>query len=61
MGKTLTHPFLGDREFNDEHAARLLAMSNNGGWKLKEYAARSNDVKTKAGKEAPKVEDKSSE
>lgn len=37
--KTLTHPILGDRKFKDVEAQRLLAMPNNGGWKLKETKA----------------------
>ena len=33
---TLNCPTLGDREFEVSHAERLLAMPNNGGWKLPE-------------------------
>jgi hypothetical protein len=28
----LKHKKLGTREFEDEHAARLLKIPNNGGW-----------------------------
>ena len=31
---TLNCPALGDRQFEVSHAERLLAMPNNGGWKL---------------------------
>ena len=31
----LSHPILGERSFEEEHANRLLAMDNNGGWSLK--------------------------
>ena len=31
---TLTHPVIGDRELGIDHAERLLAMVNNGGWEL---------------------------
>ena len=31
----LTHPILGDREFELDHAERILAMENNGGWTKK--------------------------
>ena len=33
---TLNCPALGDRQFEVGHAERLLAMPNNGGWKLPE-------------------------
>lgn len=33
---TLNCPSLGDRQFEVSHAERLLAMQNNGGWKLPE-------------------------
>lgn len=37
MSKTvLTHPILGQREFEAEHAARILALSDNGGWTKKD-------------------------
>lgn len=35
----LTHPIIGDKQFEDNHAKRLLEMKNNGGWELKENAA----------------------
>ncbi len=31
---TLNCPALGDRQFEVSHAENLLAMPNNGGWKL---------------------------
>lgn len=50
----LTCPDLGDREFDADHAARILAMPNNGGWKLKEEPkqvdAGPDDDTQKAGK-----------
>lgn len=33
---TVTHPINGDLVLEESHALRLLAMPNNGGWKLKE-------------------------
>lgn len=33
---TLSHTVLGDRDFEVSHAERLLAMNDNGGWKLPE-------------------------
>lgn len=32
---TVTHPINGDLVLGEAHAARLLGMPNNGGWKLK--------------------------
>lgn len=31
----LTHPVLGDREFDPVHAENLLGMDQNGGWTAK--------------------------
>lgn len=44
----LTHPIIGDIEFDPDHAERLLTMFErtdkpNGGWKLKE-ATDGNDA-----------------
>lgn len=36
----LTHPTLGDREFEPDHAERILAMENNGGWTKKRTRKR---------------------
>lgn len=61
MKITLTHPLLGDKEFEASHAERIMARPNNGGWQFKKDAARSNDAKGKAGEKAQKGSDKSSE
>lgn len=38
MATTLTHPALGDRSFDDDHAKRLMSLVNNGGWEFKKQA-----------------------
>ena len=45
MATTLTHPALGDRPFDDDHARRLMSKVNTGGW---EYKKPSRGVKTPA-------------
>ena len=35
MATTLTHPAMGDRTFEDDHARRLMSLVNNGGWEYK--------------------------
>ena len=37
---TLTHPILGDREFEAEVAQKLLDMPKNGGWTLKQLTTK---------------------
>lgn len=49
---TLTHPILGDRDFDPDHAERLMDMENNGGWQYK--------TKSDAGTKGTKGEDKKS-
>ena len=39
----LTHPIIGDREFGDEHARRLMALPKNGGWKFKQEPTKKAD------------------
>lgn len=39
----LQHPIIGVREFNEQHASNLMAMSNNGGWQYVD-AEVTNDV-----------------
>lgn len=31
----LVHPILGERSFDSDHADRIMAMENNGGWERK--------------------------
>lgn len=31
----LVHPTLGERQFDAEHAKKLMALENNGGWEYK--------------------------
>jgi hypothetical protein len=35
----LTAPIIGDMEFEDDHAKRILEKENNGGWELKKAKA----------------------
>jgi len=47
----VTCPTNGDLELEREHAERLLAMPNNGGWVLKDKKdAGNSDDKKEAGK-----------
>lgn len=42
----LTHPALGDRSFDEDHARRLMSKVNTGGWEFKKPnrgAAKSPD------------------
>jgi len=35
MATILVHPAMGERTFDDDHAKRLMAWVNNGGWEYK--------------------------
>lgn len=55
----LKHPILGKREFDADHASRILALDKSGGWEMEKQtvkdAAGTKRSKTKAkgtGKEA---------
>jgi hypothetical protein len=32
---TLTHPCLGERPFDEDHARRIMSKENTGGWEFK--------------------------
>jgi len=59
----LSHPILGERSFEEEHANRLLAMDKNGGWSLKKSlnADISRNIKPRKRKQGGKVKDVGSE
>jgi len=39
--KTLTHPALGERSFQDDHARRIMSKVNTGGWEFKKLSTGS--------------------
>jgi hypothetical protein len=45
----LINPKGQEKEFSKEHAERLLAMTNNGGWKKKRIAKKDNGSKSDTG------------
>lgn len=40
---TLIHRTIGEREFEQKHAERILKMQNNGGWELAKEKALKNE------------------
>jgi len=50
----LTHPIIGDMEFEDEHANRILEKENNGGWELKKSKASDSTGSKGKSKESEK-------
>lgn len=48
---TCDHDDVADKQITQEHADRLFAMSNNGGWRIKEDGRRTDNNKGEASEE----------